>query len=310
MTRALLITNPVAARTDVRAVGAVRDTLRRGGWNVDLLATHGSGDARRFAGEARAQGYEVVVSYGGDGTAMQIAAAIQGTGVHLGLVPGGTGNLLAGNLRLPRNPAEAARLILKGRPKAVDLGAIERADGTHYFAVASGAGYDAVVMAATAAAAKQRWKVAAYFRTVFALLPEMHSVVYRVTVDGRVHTPSAATLVVANCGEMIPPFFRLGPQVTPDDGWLDVVAVKADGVLDGVRVLFDVFRQAGKGAGTDRIFTARGRHIRVEMEEGTRPVQMDGEAAGDTPFEARVLPGVLSVLVAHDNGIAGERRRG
>lgn len=306
MTRALLITNPVAARTEVRAITAVRETLRAGGWSVDLLATHAHGDARRFAEEARAQGFDALVCYGGDGTAMQIAAAIQGSGMPLGLVPGGTGNLLVGNLRLPRRPTEAARAILRGRPKLVDLGVVERVDGTHYFAVASGAGFDAVVMAATSAANKQKWKVGAYWATTFATLPGVHSVPYRLTVDGVVHSAPAAVVLVANCAEMIPPFFRLGPDVAPDDGWLDVVAVRADGVVDGMLALLEIFRQAGNGAGTERVFRARGRVIRVEPEGAPWPVQLDGEAAGETPFEARLLPGALAVLVDGDNG----RRRG
>src|SRR3989449_6189254 len=59
-----------------------------------------AGDARRFAREAKAQGFDALVCYGGDGTAMEIAAGAVGSGIPLGLVPGGTGNLLVGNLRL------------------------------------------------------------------------------------------------------------------------------------------------------------------------------------------------------------------
>src|SRR6266536_423392 len=162
MTRALLITNPAAARTHPRAVTAIRDTLRRGGWSVDVLATAQAGDARRFAQEGRTQGFDVLVCYGGDGTAMQIAAGAVGSGIPLGLVPGGTGNLLAGNLRLPRSPAAAARVILAGRAASIDLGAVERADATHYFAVCSGTGFDARLMAETRAPEKRRWKMAAY----------------------------------------------------------------------------------------------------------------------------------------------------
>src|SRR6266550_167544 len=124
MTRALLIANPAAARTDARAVTTVRDTLRRGGWTVEVLATARAGDARRFADEARAQGFDALVSYGGDGTAMEIAAGAVKSGIPLGLVPGCTGNLLAGNLRLPRHPAAAARVILGGRVASIDLGAV------------------------------------------------------------------------------------------------------------------------------------------------------------------------------------------
>src|SRR5689334_5244596 len=99
MTRALLITNPFAARADAKTVTAVLKILSRGGWNVDLRTIEGPGDARRIAEESLDQGFEVMVSHGGDGTAMQVAAAIAGSGIALGVVPGGTGNVLAANLR-------------------------------------------------------------------------------------------------------------------------------------------------------------------------------------------------------------------
>src|SRR6266480_1829842 len=184
MARALLIANPAAARTDARAVTAVRDTLRRGGWSVEVLATGQPGDARRFAREARDAGFDAFVCYGGDGTAMEIAAGAVGSGIPLGLVPGGTGNLLAGNLRLPRDPAAAARVILRGRASPIDLGVVERQNEPHYFAVCSGTGFDARLMAGTGAAEKRRWKMAAYVMRAVAALPHVTSPLHRVTVDG------------------------------------------------------------------------------------------------------------------------------
>jgi diacylglycerol kinase family enzyme len=188
----------------------------------------------------------------------------------------------------------AARAMLKAKPVMIDLGVVQRADGVHHFAVASGAGFDAVIMSQTAAADKQKWRVGAYWATTLATLPQVKSEPHRITVDGTTHEASAAVVLVANCAEMIPPFFRLGPDVAPDDGWLDVVAVRADGVLESVAALFEVLR--GNGADSKRIFKARGRTITVEVEGPSRPVQLDGEAAGETPFEARVLPSALAVL--------------
>jgi diacylglycerol kinase (ATP) len=272
MTRALLITNPVAARTEARAVRAVLDTLRAGGWSVEVLATMRGGDARRFAEEARSQRFDVVVCYGGDGTAMQIAAGLLGSGVRVGLVPGGTGNLLAGNLRLPRNP------------------------------VAAGAGFDAEVMARTRSAEKHRWKMGAYIARALEMLPRVASAQHRVTVDGRVQEVSAAMLLVLNCGEIIPPVLRLRADIAPDDGWLDVMAVKADGVLGGVGAVWDWLRGSGN------VWFERGKTVRVEVLEGPpRPVQLDGEATGATPFEARLVAGALPVLA--DPAAIVRRRR-
>lgn len=301
MTRALVITNPAAARTEANAVRAVLDALRSGGWRVDVLATHGPADARRFAGEAVADGYDVVVSYGGDGTAMQIAAALAGTGVPLGLVPGGTGNLLAGNLRLPRRPDAAARAIVRGHARPVDLGAVERSDGTHYFAVAAGAGFDAEVMSTTAAAAKQRWKMGAYVARAVSVLPTVQSVTYRLVVDGQVHEVPAAMVLVANCGELIPPFLRLGRYVAPDDGWFDVIALRADGVVGGVAAFLDLLR--GIESGATRIWSARATVVEIAPLSAL-PVQLDGDAAGTTPMTARLLPRALLVMGAARPAVA------
>lgn len=296
MTRALLIANPAAARTDARAVHAVRDTLRRGGWEVEVLATGQPGDARRFAHEAQGAGFDAFICYGGDGTAMEIAAGSAGSGIPLGLVPGGTGNLLAGNLRLPRAPAAAARVILRGRPAQIDLGAVERPDGTHYFAVCSGTGFDARLMAGTAAADKRRWKMAAYVMRAFAALPKVTSPRHRVTVDGVAHELPAAMVLVANCGELVPPFLRLRHDVAPDDGWLDVMALRAEGVLQSLSAFLELVRRPTNGVG--RLWFGRGRTVRVEVLEGPPgPMQLDGEPWGNAPFEARLIPAALPVIV-------------
>lgn len=296
MTRALLIANPAAARTDARAVTAIRDTLRGGGWTVEVRATAQAGDARRFAREATEQGFDALVCYGGDGTAMEIAAGAADGGIPLGLVPGGTGNLLAGNLRLPRAAAAAARVILAGRTAAIDLGTVERPDGTHYFAVCSGTGFDARLMARTGAAEKRRWKMAAYVMHAFATLPDVTSPLHRVTVDGVAHELPAAMVLVANCGELVPPFLRLRDNVAPDDGWLDVLVLRAEGALESLSAFFELLRRPRNGA--RRLWFGRGRTVRVEVLEGPpRPMQLDGEPAGDAPFEARLLPGALRVIV-------------
>ena len=314
MTRALLITNPAAARTEALAVRAVLDTLRDGGWSVDVLATMRAGDARRFAGEARAQRFDVVVCYGGDGTAMQIAAGLLGSGIPLGLVPGGTGNLLAGNLRLPRNPVGAARAMLHARTMPVDLGVVGRSDGPHYFAVAAGAGFDAELMERTAAAAKHRWKFGAYVARALEMLPRVASRRHRVTVDGRVHETPCAMVLVASCAELFPPFLRLRPDAAPDDGMLDVVGLRAEGVIGSVGAFWKLVRgagAAGNGSRSGRVWYERGAGVRVELLEGEpRPVQLDGEPSGTTPFEARVLPGALPVLADPAAVPSRCRRRG
>jgi diacylglycerol kinase (ATP) len=296
MRRMLLISNPVAARTDPAAERAVLDVLQGGDWQVELARTTGPGDARRLATQGVADGMEVIAVLGGDGTAMQAASALVGTGVSLGVIPGGTGNLLAGNLRIPSAPVAAARALLTAHPMRLDLGQVERADGPHYFGVAAGVGYDARVMGATGAAGKRRWGMLAYVGSTFRMMPHLRSVVHRVTVDGVSFDAPATLVLVANCAEIFPPYIRLRRDVAPDDGQLDVFLVRADGFWQAIRAIWHVLRERNVLAGERGLVAhVKGREVRIEPEH-PEPVELDGDAVGESPFVATVVPGAISVL--------------
>ena len=297
MARALLITNPAAARTQQRAVEAIMRTLKTAGWTAEVLATGGPGDARRLAEYGVAERVDVVVVFGGDGTTMQAAAALVGTDVSLGVIPGGTGNLLAGNLRIPASPERAARALVTGRPRPFDLGRMQRPDGLHYFAVACGAGYDARVMAGTASEHKRRWGMAAYVATTLRYIGEIRSAAHVITIDGVEYDANAAMVLVANCGEVIPPFVRLRAGIRPDDGQLDVVVMRANSFGQSVRAVWELLREPTAPGGDDTLVGyASGREIRVESEP-VQPVQLDGEAGGVTPFTATVVPGASRIMM-------------
>ena len=296
MAKALLIANPNAARTAAAAVKGIEQVFRGAGWQLEILATGGPGDARKLAEYGVESGVEMVAVFGGDGTTMQAAAALVHTGVTLGVIPGGTGNLLAGNLKLPTNPVKATEAILRGTVRPLDLGRVERFDGSHYFAVACGAGADARVMAETPSRQKHKWGMMAYFATTLRILPQIRSVPYEVIIDGSVKQLDAAMLLVANCGDIIPPVIRLGQGITPEDGLLDLVVFQSDSVGGSVRAVWDLLRDASGTYGKD-VFVgyARGSEISVRTLEGPQPVQLDGEAGGETPFVATVVPGAIRV---------------
>jgi diacylglycerol kinase family enzyme len=230
---------------------------------------------------------------------MQAAAALVGTDVPLGLLPGGTGNLLAANLGLPTNPLEAARAVVAGVPGRIDLGRLENAAGVKYFAVAAGAGIDARVMVETSSAMKRRWGTMAYVAKTLQLLPDLQGHRFRITVDGVVHEVEAAMMLVANCGMIIPPILSLGSHISPVDGILDIVIVQASSVAGGVRAVWDLVRDAKGTFGKD-VFIGRhqGKEVAVEVIGGVQPVQMDGDGGGETPFTVAIMPGALQVMQA------------
>jgi len=295
--RVLLIANPAASRTDPAAEIAVLDTLKAGGWNVEVARTSGPGDARRLADAAVQDKLDAIAVLGGDGTAMQAAGGVVGTGVRLCVIPGGTGNLLAGNLRVPSDPVKAARVLLGGKARRIDLGCVKRDDGDHYFAVACGAGYDAKVMGATRPELKRRWGMAAYVATTFRLIPLLKRVPHRVWVDGVSLEVPATIALIANCREIIPPMVQLKRDVSFDDGLLDVFLLSGHGVFSSITAILHLLRERytldSEGG---FVAHARGREIRIEAAH-PEPVQLDGDLAGTTPLSATVVPRALDVCV-------------
>lgn len=293
MGRVLLIFNPAAARTDSRAVRAVTRVYNDAGWEVDVVGTTRPHHAGELAREGVADGARAIAVYGGDGTVLQAAQGLMDSDVPLAILPGGTGNQLARNLGIPRAPARAARLLLAGHTRRIDVGRwTPGAGAARLFGVACGAGYDAEIMIATTRGMKRWLKTGAYLLQSLRSLRHLRPQPYRVTVDGVVSEGEAATVLIANCARIFPPYFPLRPTVRLDDGLLDVLALSADGLWQGLKVL----RQLARNRPDPRhVRHLQGRVIRLETTPA-RAAQHDGEDGGRTPFTAEVLPGALRVF--------------
>ena len=183
---------------------------------------------------------------------------------------------------------------MEGSPKHIDLGRLTCHGEIKYFTVACGAGFDAEMMAGTSRRSKRRWGMGAYIATAWQVLGRHRSVDYQITVDGEELEFEAASVLVANCREIIPPFLRLRDGISFEDGVLDVVVLNASGLLETLTVMWQLFIRS---VGDDRrVRHIPGRVIKVESSV-PRPVQLDGEAAGITPFTADVTPGGIRVML-------------
>jgi diacylglycerol kinase family enzyme len=152
-------------------------------------------------------------------------------------------------------------------------------------------------MAATLSEHKRRWGMAAYVATTLRLITDIRSTSHVITIDGVEYDAEGAMVLVANCGEVIPPWVRLRAGIRPDDGFLDVVVMRANSFGESVRAVWDLLRDAPTADGQETyVGYARGREIRLETDP-VQPVQLDGEAGGETPFTVAVVPGAIKIMM-------------
>jgi diacylglycerol kinase (ATP) len=258
---------------------------------------------RSQAREALDSGADAVLAFGGDGTARVVAEALCRTGVPLGLLPAGTGNLLARNLGIPPGRLEQALgIALSGRDRPIDVGRAEiDLSGTdpepvrETFLVMAGVGFDAEVMAAVDPSLKERVGWGAY---VVAGLKRLRGRRTPVTIrldDGPALQRRVRAVVIGNCGTLtagIP----LMPAANVDDGWLDVVIVSPRTVLGWLGVSTSVITRTRNPA----VEHARCRSVEIRAERPLH-VQLDGDTSGTAKvMRARVDPLALVVRVPDD----------
>lgn len=271
-------------------------------WFETTVEDPGQGPARA----ALEAGCEIVVAAGGDGTVRAVAEVVGGSDAAFGIVPQGTGNLLARNLGVPLgNPRTAFRRILTGETQALDMGWIELDGGEpQAFVVMVGFGLDAQMLAATDDEAKAKAGWLAYVAAMGQALSASEMVSVRLTVDDRdPREVEAHTVLIGNCGTL-QGGLTLFPDARLDDGVLDVLVVSAEGAVEWM----DTLRAAVWDNGIMRLFdkqktatsTEAARHgqaTRIEVElPNPHSFEIDGEEVGDVRrFTARIDPGALRV---------------
>lgn len=294
MTSVLVIGRRRKGRQIGQAVSETRRLLEAAGWSVEsAVVTHKSALRKRAAAAVKAE-LDMVIAVGGDGAVLQVVNALAESRVVLGIIPKGTGNLLAGNLGIAHSLEDAVGTLLTGEPRRIDLGRVTVEGLERDFAVTCGIGFDAVVMDATANDQKRRWGKLAYFANAIREGRRVRDARHRITIDGVTTTTQAAQVFIANFG-------RIGTveprrRIIPDDGLLDVIVVRASGPLAGVRAGWDALRQRELGESPHgRTLRARAREVEVSAHP-RRLVEIDGSVVGRTPVSASIRPGALLVM--------------
>lgn len=285
----LLVMNP-AAREAARLYEGAMAAFRSAGADCDAFVTEQPGHAASTI-LAASDGYDAVFTLGGDGTAMEVVGALAGSGLPVGVLAGGTGNLIARSLGVPRHVRFAVPALLAGTVARVDLG---RLSTGRRFAFATGVGIDAAMIERTPGWLKRRIGVWAYALAAVRAILRGDRFHVRATVDGGVHERVASAVMIANFGAVLDDLITLGPEIRQDDGRLDLCVFSPHTLRDALRV---VWRLAHKDFRPDPcMLFVSGTSFRVETTP-PRAAQADGELIGDTPFEAWVEPHAATLLL-------------
>ena len=183
--KAILISNP---RTGRYAAGPrtpiedIRDRLSSLGIDIELVNTTGPGHATEIAARAAHNGTADVIVAGGDGTINEAIQGMAGTKARLGIIPRGTANVLARELRLPADENEATDVIARGRSRTIHFGVAidEQSQTSRYFLLMAGIGVDATVVTEVVPSLKSRFVKAAFWLTGLSQLTRWNPPVYTV----------------------------------------------------------------------------------------------------------------------------------
>jgi YegS/Rv2252/BmrU family lipid kinase len=236
--------------------------------------------------------FDFVVAAGGDGTASQVIDGLVGGSVPLGIIPVGTGNLLARDLDLPLKIDEAVALIAGTHLlRKIDAMRINE----RVCVLNASLGISARVVSDTTSKSKNRFGRLAYIWEAISNLFTLRRRFITVDVDGKTVKYHAVEAAVFNSGLLAKTLYPRGPDIRIDDGHLDVWVVSFKTILDYPLYLFRMIRERPSKHLSHFINSEKSVMVKSSIP---LPVQADGDIIGTTPVVIEVLPGAITVFVS------------
>jgi len=296
--RVKIIVNPVSGKGEaLRRAEEVAAALRTLGCEVDLQQTKQGGDARRLAGESG--GYSAVAATGGDGTVNEVLNGLPidgaGSSPSLAMIPSGTANVLAKELRLPGSAADLARLLKEGNEACWDLG-VERGSGRRFLLFAS-AGYDAHVVHLFHAARTGPIRMWEYLYWGLKSILKYEVPKIAVELDGQKVADQAAWVLVSQVACYGGPLVFTA-DAKPGRGSFEVMIQRGRSRWNVVWLFWSAtlaWLFGGKCAPKDVSFHAAKR-IRLTSADGrVVPLQVDGDPGGQLPADLEIVPRAIRI---------------
>ena len=288
----LCIINPAAGQ-DRPVLGTLNRAFQASGVNWDVGLTKQAGDALRMAREAVVAGVDAVAVYGGDGTVMEVAAGLSGSGIPLAIFPGGTANVMSVELGIPNDLEQAVALVSGAarQIRTVDMGRVRDSGGNEQmFILRLSIGYLARMTEGAARETKNRVGTLAYALSALQALAQAEIAHFQITVDGETVESDGVTCMIANSGSLGVSGLTLSRQMSVDDGLLDVLVLHNADLIEVAKVIGNSI------SGVENFPHWQGREITLHADPA-QPIECDGEMIHATPVTVSVVPQSLRVIV-------------
>ncbi len=287
--RVKVILNPIAGGGyGVKILPEVVRCFEQRGFDVEVFRTQKKGDAREAA--RNSVHYKAIATMGGDGTFNEVInGAVGHNNTPLGLIPLGTANVLARELRIPLDPIQACHVIARGHTRKIDLG---KADSRYFFLMA-GIGIDAEVVRIIESTRKGNISLASYALPILKGILNYKFPPLDVEVDGKSVAKGAGFVFVSNTRRYTGPLI-ITNRAKVDDGLLDVLIFPGRNYLKLLKyaagILFWI---------ADRIKEVKylqGKEVRVSSTEEAL-YQLDGDLGGSLPARFQIAPKAMNIIV-------------
>lgn len=287
-----VIINP-AAGTGGSILSVLNMAMAEAGIKWEASITHEAGDAIKFAKTAVKEEVDALAVYGGDGTLMEAISGLMGSKVPLVILPGGSANVMAEELGIPKD-LKAACAVMTQAPltmKTIDVGQF----GGRYFILGVALGFGAEVIKGAGRGAKNRIGVFAYFLSAASALKRTKKALYHLKIDGQAYEVRGWTCIVANAGNLGFSNISYDKHIDVSDGLLDVIVVRKTN-LGLLKHLAITLLKRERPDNLELVEHWQGKDITVSSSP-RQAIQCDGEVLPNMPLHIKIVPGAINVLV-------------
>ena len=288
--RALFVVNPALPRTGPNFGRRLLELAGRVGWEATVLETAAGLNVEAIGAALSRDRYDLVLAAGGDGTVAEVMAAAHQRNLPMAIVPRGTANIVARELKLPASWRPALRRALEWFPATRPVDLVRVNDG--YSALAAGIGFDAMVMRSTPRSLKYWMGRGAYLLTGAWWLPQAQLFDCVIRADGEEVTLEAVAVLLVNAGMLGASPFRFGPGISIDDGWMDICVYRPKNGADRLGLLWSIVRQKPDGV---RLMQRKARSVEVKAPDIPWH-EIDGEVYRGNVLRAEIIPGGVQVV--------------